>query len=217
MEIELKYAVPDEETVDAIWADQNLRDIEERDSRVTETLDAVYFDTDAMDLLSRDIAFRIRREGNRSVATLKWNGKAVGPLHTREELNINLGEGPAPESPDPELFSASEIGEELLEIIGDKPLSAFMSVHVSRRRVRVDTNQAMVELAIDMGHVNTPAGSCPVCEAELELYSGKQEDMVRLGETLAAKYGLVPEHRSKFARGLSLLGLDNHNHIEGEE
>ena len=151
------------------------------------------------------------------MATLKWNGKTVGALHTREELNVNLGDVPIPETPDPEVFSASEIGGELLSIIAGKPLRAFIEAHVSRRRVRVDTNQAIVEVAIDTGQVRTVAGSCPVCEVELELYSGREEELLRLGEQLSAQYKLAPEPTSKFARGLALLGLCNANHIEGEK
>lgn len=217
MEIELKYGVPDGETCDILWEDSGIQAMEEKGSRDTEEHQASYYDTADLDLLARDIAFRIRREGNRTVATLKWNGKTVGALHTREELNINLGDVPVPETPDPQVFSPSEIGGELLSIIGGKPLREFISVHVSRRRVRVDTNQAIVELAIDTGQVHTAAGSCPVCELELELYSGKEEELLRLGEQLSTQYGLAPEPRSKFARGLSLLGLCNTKHIEGEE
>ena len=41
---------------------------------------------------------------------------------------------------------------------------------------------------------------------EIELYSGDQEELTALGDKVAAKYGLVPEERSKFARGLRLMG-----------
>lgn len=37
------------------------------------------------------------------------------------------------------------------------------------------------------------------------LYSGDQEDMVRLGEELAAKYNLAAGDCSKFQKGLALL------------
>lgn len=205
MEIELKYSIGNSEIADAIWDDEEIGQMEENGSRSQEELSAIYFDTATFDLLKNDIAYRIRSEGNRVIATLKWNGKATGPLHTREELNVNLGEGSHPDQPDPTVFAQSEIGGELLDIIGDKPLSGFMEVHVSRRKVRVDTNQAIAEIALDIGSIVTKNGTCPICEAEIELFSGKEESMMALGEHLSRKYGLEPETRSKFARGLALL------------
>lgn len=206
MEIELKYSIEASEIADAIWEDEEIKRMEENGSRCREELNAIYFDTDGLDLLKHDIAFRIREEGTRVIATLKWNGKTDGPLHTREELNVNLGEGKCTDKPDPTIFSQSEIGEELLTLIGEKPLHGFIEVHVSRRKVRVDTNQAIFEIALDSGSVVTKNGTCLISEAEIELYSGKEDELISLGEHLAQKYGLVPETRSKFARGLALLG-----------
>lgn len=206
MEIELKYSIGTVEIADAIWEDEDIRLMEEEGSRCREELRAIYYDTDELDLLKHDIAFRIREEGSRVIATLKWNGKTVGALHTREELNVNLGEGTCTDRPDPTVFSQSEIGTELLELIGEKALQGFIQVHVSRRKVRVDTNQAILEIALDSGLVLTKNGTCTISEAEIELYSGKEDELLALGEQLAQKYGLVPETKSKFARGLSLLG-----------
>jgi len=205
MEIELKYSIGSSEIADAMWDDDEIKQMEENGSRSQEELSAIYFDTATFDLLKHDIAYRIRSEGNRVIATVKWNGKATGPLHTREELNINLGEGNHPKEPDPTVFAQSEIGGELLDIIGNKPLIGIMEVHVSRRKLRVDTNEAIAEIALDYGSIVTKNGTSPICEAEIELYSGKEESLVALGEHLSQKYGLEPETRSKFARGLALL------------
>lgn len=207
MEIELKYSIGSTKIADAIWEDEEVKLIEEDGSRCREKLSAIYFDTKDNDLLKHDIAFRIREEGTRAIASLKWNGKSVGALHTREELNINLGEGKCPDEPDPSVFSESEIGHELMEIIGSQQLIGFMKVDVSRRKVRVDTSQAIMEIALDTGSVETKNGSCPICELEIELYSGKEEDLIKMGELLATTYGLQPEIKSKFARGLALLEL----------
>jgi inorganic triphosphatase YgiF len=205
MEIELKYSIGSDEIADAIWNDDEIKAMEENGSRSLEELNAVYYDTEDLDLLKHDIAYRIREEGPRVVASLKWNGKTEGALHTREELNVNLGEGKCTDPPDPNVFSQSEIGSELLDLIGQRPLHGFIQVHVSRRKLRVDTNDAIFEIALDSGTVVTENGTCPISEAEIELYSGKEEDLIALGDHLAHRYGLAPETRSKFARGLALL------------
>ncbi len=206
MEIELKYAIGDPAVADRIWEDKDISDIEEKNSRRQEEQKAVYFDTEDWILLKNDIAFRIRKEGQKIVAALKWNGRSSGALHTREELNINLGEGECPERPDPAIFGESEIGRELLDLLQDQELKSIMKVYVSRRTVRVDTGKSIFELAVDTGKVVTDSGNCPVCEAEIELYSGDQEEMLELGEKLQEKYDLKPEKSTKFSKGLALLG-----------
>ena len=205
MEIELKYSIRTGEIADAIWEDEEIVKMEEIGSRSTEELKAIYYDTAELDLLKHDIAYRIREEGSYVIATLKWNGKTVGALHTREELNVSLSEEKCPDQPDPSVFIQSEIGAELLELIGEKQLFGFIEVHVSRRKVRVDNNQAIFEIALDSGVVSTQNGTCLISEAEIELYSGKEDQLISFGEHLAQKYELVPETRSKFSRGLTLL------------
>ncbi len=39
-------------------------------------------------LAKNDMAYRVRKEGCRWVAALKWNGHSEGALHTREEINV---------------------------------------------------------------------------------------------------------------------------------
>jgi triphosphatase len=63
-----------------------------------------------------------------------------------------------------------------------------------------------MEISLDRGKIIAGGGEDPVCELEIELYSGSQDDLKELGEALAGEYGLKPEERSKFARGLRLLG-----------
>lgn len=206
MEIELKYQMKNAETPNAIWNDKELAEMEEVDSRVIEDYVGIYYDTDTYDLLRNDIAFRIRREGMKPVASLKWNGRAKGSLHTREELNINLTDEEFAGGPKPEFFRESHIGEELRTIVGDKHLLPIMEVNVLRKTFRVDTGESLLELCIDEGEIITENGNGAVHEVEIELYSGEQADLEELGETLKAKYDLIPEQDSKFARGLKLLG-----------
>ena len=44
-------------------------------------------------------------------------------------------------------------------------------------------------------------------EVEVEMFSGSDNVMMKIGQQLAEKYGLASEKRSKFYRGLLLLGL----------
>jgi len=208
MEIELKYAIPDKGVAEYIWQDSDLSEMEEEGSREKLTFKAVYFDTEDNVLISNDIAFRVRMEGARVVASLKWNGKAEGALHTRQEINVPIDGEACLIMPDPAIFKESEIGRLLIELIAGKQLLSVMEVGFLRRRLRVDTIGSIIEVSIDSGDIVTDRGSAPLCELELELFSGQKDDLLALGEKLAKRYSLLPETQSKYARGLLLAGVD---------
>jgi triphosphatase len=210
MEIEMKYGIGDKETAKRIWEDEYLLSIEEKDSRERVYMKASYFDTDDYILSKKDIAFRVRMEGSRIVASMKWKGASVEGLHTREEINVPVNDEACFIAPDPELFKESDIGRDMIALVQGKPLHSLLETRFLRSRMRVDTGKAICEVAIDEGEIVTDFGNLPICEMEIELFTGDQEDVRRIGETLAEKYGLTAENRSKYARGLKLLE-DNKN------
>lgn len=203
MEIELKYAIENTETADKIWEDEELKRIEEAGTRETVIMNAVYFDTVDMDLSKNDMAYRVRREGDKLVATLKWGGGSEGALHQREEVNVPVLDT----KPNPVVFEACDIGDDLLAILGGNELRPVLEMSVERRRFRVDTENTILEISVDQGSIITDNGNEPICEVEVELFSGSEEVMMKTGQHIAEKYGLVSEKRSKFYRGLLLLGL----------
>lgn len=202
MEIELKYAINDKETAMRIWEDEGLKKLEEPETRETVFMRATYFDTEDYDLCENDMAYRVRREGDRLIASLKWGGKNEGALHTREEINIPVIDT----HPNPVTFEESDIGKDLIRIIGGKPLQPVIEMQFERRRFRIDTQDTISEISIDSGEIVTEKGSMPICEVEIELFSGEQEVLLDVGQQLVDKYGVVSEKRSKFYRGLVLLG-----------
>lgn len=204
MEVELKYAVPDEETAQRIWNDDELGNLIEEDSCRVDRYYGSYYDTPGHILTDNDIAFRIRHEGERTVACLKWHGSRHGALHKREELNVTI-EGDIPEKADPEIFRESEKGKEIIEMTGGEKIPGLFDVDVLRKSMRVDTGSSIIELSIDRGKIRTAAGDVPISEVELELFQGDEQSLMETGEWLAGKYDLEAEKRSKFARGLAKL------------
>ncbi|MCB6994340.1 CYTH domain-containing protein [bacterium 210820-DFI.6.37] len=202
MEIELKYAINSKETAMRIWEDEELKKMEEPETRETVFMKATYFDTADYDLCRNDMAYRVRSEGDRLIASLKWGGKNEGALHTREEINVPVIDT----HPNPVTFEESDIGRDLIQIIGGKPLRPIMETQTERRRFRIDTQISILEVSIDGGTIATEKGSRPICEVEIELFSGEQDDLLKIGQKIMDKYGLVSEKRSKFYRGLELLG-----------
>lgn len=205
MEIEMKYFIGDKEIAKSIWEDEYLSSIEEKDSRERVYMKAAYFDTDDYILSKNDIAFRVRMEGTRIVASLKWKGASVDGLHTREEINVPVKDEACFILPDPEIFKESDIGREMIALVAGKPLHSLLETRFLRSRLRVDTGKSICEVAIDEGEIVTDFGNLPICEMEIELFSGDQEDVLRIGKAIADKYQLTAENRSKYARGLKLL------------
>jgi len=205
MEIEMKYGIGDKEIAKSIWEDEYLLSIEEKDSREKVYMKASYFDTDDYILSKNDIAFRVRMEGTRIVASLKWNGASVDGLHTRGEINVPVNDETCFIMPNPDIFIESDIGRDMIALVQGKPLHSLLETRFLRSRVRIDTGKSICEVAIDEGEIITDFGSLPICELEIELFSGDQDDVVRVGKYLADKYQLKAEDRSKYARGLKLL------------
>lgn len=206
MEVELKYTVKDERTLDAIWHDERLSAMMEESTKSIEEFDGTYYDTADFRLLAEDIAYRIRKEGRMHVACIKWNGDNIGALHKRQELNVTLPESETAPTPDLSVFAESSIAPELDRITAGAPLVPIIRSQVVRRSFRIDTGAGIYEVSLDKGRILAGGKEEPVLEMEIELYSGNQEELTELGEALAGDYALIPEQQSKFARGLRLLG-----------
>lgn len=211
MEIEMKYGIEDKEIARRIWEDDYLLSMEEKDSREKVYMKASYFDSDDYILSRNDIAFRVRMEGSRIVASLKWNGASEKGLHTREEINVPVNDEACFIMPDPDIFKESDIGRDMIALVAGKPLHSMLETRFLRSRLRIDTGKSICEVAIDEGEIVTDYGNLPICELEIELFSGDQEEVRQIGNTLAQKYGLTEEDRSKYARGLKML--EGHGYI----
>ncbi|MBQ1352629.1 MAG: CYTH domain-containing protein, partial [Firmicutes bacterium] len=112
------------------------------------------------------------------------------------------------ERPNIVVFEDSDIGKDLIKLVGGKKLKKMMVVDVVRRRFRVEENNTLMEISIDTGEIITEKGNEPVLEIELELFTGEDSQLMDLGNRLAERYGLVSEKRSKYLRGIRLLGVD---------
>ncbi|MDR1953174.1 MAG: CYTH domain-containing protein [Clostridiales Family XIII bacterium] len=206
MEIELKYNIENKEQMTLIWEDDFLRSVEEAGSRESILMKAAYFDTEDFILSKNQIAFRIRKEGDKVMGTLKWRDKDVGisGLYMREEINIPVKDEACFLSPDPAIFMESSEGKDLIEVLDGAPIICIFETHFYRRKLRVDSEGTICEVSLDEGEIIADKGRAPISELEIELFSGKQEDMMKIGERMAEKYGLQPEPLSKYARGKKL-------------
>ena len=208
MEIELKYRLDSAEQIEQILADEWLGSIAESDLPETVRMKAAYFDTEDHTLIGHNIAFRIRTEGEHTVASLKWSedDEGISGLYVRSEINIPVTDETCFFQPDPQLFEESSEGKDLLDILEGKPLVNIFDMIFTRKRFRIDYNDSILELAIDEGVIAAGSKNLPLCEMEIEVFSGNKEDLLEVGKKIAKRYGLEPEPQTKFARGVELLG-----------
>ena len=209
MEIELKYRIDSVEQYDSLLSDPWIAGHAEDDEPETVRMKAAYFDTPDLTLIKHNIAFRIRSEGERTLATLKWrdDDDGIGGLYIRSEINIPISDKTCFFAPDPSIFKESLEGRDLLDIIDGKPLENIIDMIFTRKRIRIDYGESILELALDEGVVVAGADSTQFRELEIEIYSGRKEDLLDTGNLIAKKYGLEPELKTKFARGIELLNI----------
>lgn len=204
IEIELKLLCKDSSVWEKIMTAQSLIDITIPGSGKKQLLDAHYFDTATHCLQEAKIAYRIRREGEQWVATIKGGGSSSGGLHERQEWNIIVESA----EPDITVFSGTGIGKKLLAIVGNQVLIPILITQFERRTVEVSMpDGSLIEVAADAGNIVAGDKTTPILELELELKAGKPAALFILGATLAKEYALQPETDSKFYRGLLLAGL----------
>lgn len=201
----MKYLFEDAALKDEIFNDKHILKARDEGSEAIIPMRAIYMDTEEGSLRKKEMAFRVRFEGEKPVATLKWGGSAEEGLHMRGELNVAVDEDFV-ENPTLEVFRGSEIFDEIMAAVGDKKLVSVMEMNYIRKEVRIDTGLSIDVISLDEGEIVTKNGSLPILELEIELYTGDKEDMIALGRKLEEKYHLQPGDKSKYQRGLEMLG-----------
>lgn len=196
-ELEIKFAVPGAETLDAIFACASVRERMHEPQPRQIQMETTYFDTVDGSLSARRWTYRLRQENGCSVVTLKtpgegyargeWECRAAHPQDAAQAL-IALG---AP--------------QELAEILHASPLKAVCGAQFTRRAVLLLLeDDTLCELCGDIGMLLGGAHRRMLCELELELKRGSETAMLDYARTLADAFSLHEERKSKFARARAL-------------
>ena len=210
MEIELKYKVESVEKYEKILSDMWIRSHAEFAEPEVVRMKAAYFDTEDHTLIRHNVAFRIRSEGERTLATLKWSedDEGISGLYIRSEINIPVSDQACFFHPDPSMFKESSEGKDLLDLVDGRQLVNVFDIIFTRKRFRIDYGQSIMELALDEGVIVAGSESKDLRELEIEIYSGDKSDLLTVGKKISDRYGLVPELKTKFTRGVELLNIN---------
>lgn len=195
-EIELKFIVSDS-GVETLR--QHLNALNAQHTPAGQLLN-IYYETADNWLRRHDMGLRIRGDRGRYEMTLKIAGRVVGGLHQRPEFNIPL-ESPelALERLPAEVWPQGELPTELAQNV--QPL---FSTDFEREKWVLSEGESQIEIALDRGEVKTPEHQEAICELELELLSGKTEDVLAFARRLLETGVLRQGSLSKAARGYHL-------------
>jgi len=203
VEIELKLLLGKRE-LKKLLASELLKGVLREGSEKKRNLVSSYYDTADFALKKNGIAYRVRDKGDGTFeATVKTDRKSNGGLSERVELNMPLAENVAIL----EGFGELGLGYELTELAPDGVEKLF-TVDVVRTTYLLDLDGAVAELAVDNGKIIAGKRKDDIDEIEIELVEGEVGELMNFAAKLAELVPVFTEKRSKFARGLALLGVE---------
>lgn len=163
-------------------------------------LTSVYFDTPELALAQRRAGLRLRRSGRAWVQTFKCE-LPDAPEHQRGEWEwpvkgAILDFSRLAETPFADWFDKARHRE---------ALAPRFETRLTRSSALIESGQASIEVAIDRGKLIAGAHTEPILELEMELKAGPIEGLYEAAHAFNRDLALVPEPRSKAARGFALL------------
>jgi len=202
MEIEAKFRVDDERIFPALLALSSLGPFSLIVAPHPEEQRNVYFDTADRRLRRAQFGLRVRTVGGRRIATLKGAAQARNGMYERDEWEADIGG-----DDDPYTWPAGEVRERVLALLGGASLAPTLTIRTQRQHIYAERGGARVaELSLDEGDINAGSLTQHFRELEIELIdAGERADLDELVGLLRERFALIPEDRSKLARGLALL------------
>ncbi|MBP1764570.1 MAG: hypothetical protein H6Q65_1628 [Firmicutes bacterium] len=201
-ELKLKLLVP--ECGQQIAGTDILPGVDRVSAVQRDLLESQYYDTPSRRLQAARMAYRVRLEDGRWVATVKAGGSSEGGLHQREEYSVVLVD----QEPSVAVFFATAIGERLHAVMGDEPLEAIFATRFTRyKRDLVVSDGSQIEFVVDLGEILAGGQKEMIAEVELELKKGSPSAVLTVGAELAKLFPVRVEPRSKYFRALQLAGM----------
>ncbi len=206
IEIEAKFSVPDRAAFDRLCQIDALAGYWLTATSVKQVHDR-YLDTADRAFLRAGYALRLREKDGARIATLKELGGADpgSPIHRRAEHEV------AVDGADPATWPAGQARDLALRLSGGRPLHELFALHQERHLRLLRAGAAsefppMAEMSLDVVTANVGGAEHMYLELEIELLeAGAATDLAALADELRTVWGLAPEPRSKFERGLQEL------------
>ncbi len=203
-EIELKLALPAGDPNRLLQQLRRIAALRRRRARHTR-LHNIYFDTPDQQLRRQQTALRLRRVGDDSSAhwlqTLKSGKRESSALSSRNEWETPVA-GPALElaAIDEQAWSRIDPDGDL----ADKLQACFVTDFARTTWLVHRRDGSTVEIALDIGRVDSAGRQSAICELELELKAGPVSVLFDLAAEIAARLPVLPLAMSKAQHGYAL-------------
>ena len=159
------------------------------------SMETTYFDTPYRKLGPLHWTLRRRMENEKSICTLKIPAPGGG----RGEWEV---ESPSIMAAIPKLCQLGAPMELMAHTVSG--VIPVCGAKFTRLAGILDPEGCTVELALDQGVLLGGNRELPLLEVEVECKSGSEAAAAAFAKSLAAKYSLIPESRSKYSRALGL-------------
>ena len=203
-EIELKLSLPHSDR-DFLCSSLKKSALLARRKSIHQKLLNVYYDTPDQDLHKKRIALRIRRVASDAgpvwIQTLKTGGSSDSALSLREEWEETL------QNSDPSLEALKGTPWSKIDPQGIlfKSLRPCFTTRFERTSWVVHAkDHSVVEVAFDLGQIESSGRYAPICELELELKEGDPSSLFDLVQSITANVAVMPASLSKAERGYAL-------------
>ncbi|GAB4190980.1 MAG: hypothetical protein OHK0022_04280 [Roseiflexaceae bacterium] len=202
MEIEAKLIVSDPQVFAALSAMDSIGPFGLAPRPEVERQRNTYLDTADGRLQGLRYGLRIRDLGDRRIGTLKGERRDHGGITERLEIEAEVGDAFQPRD-----WPAGELRERTLELLGDAPVVALLSIQTDRRHIDALLNgQPFAEISLDEGTISAGGRSEAFRELEVELTDPAQRTAFeQLVQLVRDTFALPVGHQSKLERGLRLL------------
>ncbi len=202
MEIEAKFAVPDEATWLKLQAVEQIAGYALSPGE-TKHLHDTFMDTPDRAILASRHVCRRREVDGQILMTLKSGQTVEGAVHRREDLEVTLKR----EQPI-EQWPPSEIRDRLLSLVGPVTLVPLFDQRQTRIvRWATQGDRTVAEMSVDKVELSIKGKERSYFEVEFELKgAGTESDLAVIAACLQNEWKLKPEQQSKFARALALAG-----------
>ena len=196
-EIEVKMEIKDEAQI------ENIRGLlQENKEQSWQRIDmkAIYYDTEDNFYQKHKIAYRVRQENDCFVTTYKSGKVNTQGVFERVEINKKVTNLNA----DISVFADVDEVWNLIKETKDKKFMPIVITDFVRECMEINWLNSRVEIALDLGFVQGNKRKSPICEVEIELKSGRIEDLLSLKNELSEKFSLELSTVSKYKKGLIL-------------
>ena len=159
------------------------------------TMETTYFDTLDGALSASRITLRRRFENGTSVCTVKTPADQHGRGEWETECDDIKAAIP--------ILCKLGCPVDLISLC-EKGITPICGAKFTRLAKTLTLTHCTVELALDNGILTGGGKEISLCEVEVELKAGSEAAATDFAHEFAARFGLLPEKKSKFKRALSL-------------